>query len=325
MENVTSGTEQNFDARSTGQSSTSKYVQANTPPVNGNGYGANKISGTPDDVTIKPNLKKATVETKSFAAAGGLLASLMSALAALPLPLPFKTTTEKKEIAEPAPTSSKAQYGKISVNDSNGFVEIKDNTPGNKIWTHLHPSGTYDSVSNNGDVLEKSTHDRILIVINDWNITVSGDELMVIDGDNKIQIKKDRQININGNDNLNIDGNTNTNIGKDSGLQVGGNVTESITGNMTSEINQSLTEAVKKNYNHTVNGSETNTVMKDRTDVVAGSLSVVVSGNAIVHVGKNANISSGGIMTLAAPEIDMNAPLINLNGNVKVLGTFDME
>lgn len=286
MKDVTTGTEQNYQDRESGQSSTSKYIQANTPPTKGDSYGENKIAGTPDDKTLTPNLKNATVVTKSI--------EIPTLAALLGVAIPFVKTSNKKEIKEPPPTSDKAQYGKVQVKDNNGFVEIQDNTPKNKRWVHLHPTGTYNEVRDNGDLTEKNVHDRITVIINDWNITINGDLLEVIDGNNKIQIKRDRQTNINGNDNLNIDGNSTTNVGKNLGLQVGGDNVEAIQGNMVSEISGKLTEDIKKDHKHTVNGSEFNTVMGNRTDVVAKNFTVAVTGNTIVHVGGNANVSVDG-------------------------------
>lgn len=325
IRDTSKGVEKDFHGQDPGQSSSSKYIQANTPPAVGDGYGANKIAGTPDDAIIKPQLKTSLCETKSFelpSSGGGLLdaiaGALGSAATALPLPLPFKKTTEKKEIAEATPTGEKAQYGKIRVNQTKGgFVDITDETPGNKRRIFIHPTGTYFQTVDNGDVLEKIVHDKMTIIINDWNISISGNKIEVIDGNNKIQIKKDRQTNINGNDHTNVDKDTNTNIGGNTALQVKGNSSESIQGNFTSEINKNLTEAVKQNYNHTVDGSEFNTVMKDRTDVVCGNLTVTVSGNAVVHVGGNANISvDKHCSVLAKAGIDLDGGSGDLSGVV---------
>lgn len=293
MKDTSAGIEKDFYKQTQGESSTSKYIQANTPPAAGDSYGANKVEGTPDDAIINPNLKTATCETKSFEIP--FLAKLLG------VTLPFVKKTVKKEIAEPAPTGEKAQYGKIRVAQTKGgFVDITDETPGNKRRIAVHPSGSYRSTLDNGDSHEKVVHDKVTIIINDWNITISGDKIEVIDGEQKVQIKRDRQTNINGSDHLNIDKDFNTNVEGDVGVQIGGNNTESIGGNMISEIDGNMTETIKKDHKHTVNGSETNTIMEDRTDIVGGSLNVVVSGNAILHVGGDLNASVDGAAHVVA-------------------------
>ena len=296
MKDATAGVLTEFDSRDQGQSSVSKYIQAQTPPATGDSFGVNKISGTPDDKTLTPHLTTSTCTTASFS---------IPTLLGIPLPLPFLKTPITKTIAEPKPTGDKSQYGKIRVSDVNGFVSIRDSTPNNVRSVDIHPSGSYSQVLNNGDMQEKSVYDRVSIVVNDWNISIGNDEITVIVGDQKVQIKRDRQVNIAGDDNLNTDGNAHTVIGKDRGTQVGGSNTLTIEKNNLVDVTGNSTENVKKNFKHTVNGSETNTVMKDKTDVVVGNLTVVVSGNAIIH-GKQINISADTMISLSAPAISMN-------------------
>jgi hypothetical protein len=226
MDNITDGLEANFKDREKVQSSTSKYIQAKVASTEG--YVSKAISGTVDDKLIKPNLKTSLCETIKFDT---------SALALLPFPIPFIKNTNSKEIKELLPTADKAEYGKIQVKESKGgFVEIQDETPGNKRWQKTHPSGTYTQVVNNGDMHEKIVNDRFIIIDKNWNISVGEDQIEVIVGNNRIQIKKDRETNITGSDNTNVTGDSTLFVGGNESREVKGNQTEKISGNMNSRI-----------------------------------------------------------------------------------------
>jgi hypothetical protein len=299
----------NYYEQTKGEAATSKYIQPNTPPPTGDGYAAKPITGTPDDVLIKPNLKTSTCETKTFT---------LPIFFGHPIPIPFIVTPDKKEIKEPTPTGEKAEYGKIHVNQTkSGFVEIRDETKGNKRKISIHPTGTYSQVLDNGDMQEKVVHDRMIIIDKNWNISVGEDEVIVIMGNQKIQIKKDRKTNITGDDNLNVAGNSATVIAKDRGMQIDGGNVQTIGKDSLIDITGNGTENVKKDFKHTVNGSETNIVQKDRTDAVLGNLTIVVTGNAIVHA-KNANVSADQKIAIAAPKIDMTGA-VTIFGSLSVV------
>ena len=292
MKDTSTGVEQNYNDRAEGQSSTSKYIQVKVPPAgSGDDYTPKPADGTPDDKIIKPNLKTAKCDTVSF----DLPASL---LGLIPVPLPFLKKKDSKEIKEKLPDKEKSEYGKIVVNESKGgFVEIKDETPGNKRWQRLHPSGTYTQIVDNGDSHEKIVHDSYIIVDKNWNISVGEDWIEVVSGNNKIQIKKDSTVNINGNQSINIDGNNNNNIGGNQGFQIGGNNSEQISGDFITDVGGNHNESIKKNRKTMVMGDENNTIMGSKTDLIVGSLTVCCSGKVM--------ISSPSNITLVAPKINL--------------------
>jgi Gp5 C-terminal repeat (3 copies) len=298
MKNTSSGVEQEYRDREEGQSSTSKYIQVKVPPAGqDDGYKAKPVGGTPDDKIIKPNLKTAKCDTVDFELPSGLLALI-------PVPLPFLKKKSSKEIKEKLPDKEKSEYGKIVVNETKGgFVNIQDETAGNKRWQKLHPSGTYQQVVDNGDYHDKVVHDRYIIVDKNWNISIGEDWIEVVSGNNKIQIKKNSSININGNESVNVDGNSNVNIVGNEGLQVGGNHSESITGNFTTEVGGNHAETIKGYRKTMVSGNENNTIMGTETDVICGSWNVTVSGS---------------IMLSSSASITLVAPVINLKGKVNM-------
>jgi len=282
MKSVTDNTEQNFDERETGVSSTSKYFQKSA-----------SVEDTPDGKIINTNLKKVFCETFSFKP------QTMTVLGvAVTLPLPFIKTKTKNEIGEVPLDKDKLQYGNVICNETKGgFVELKSQTPKNKIWQWLHPSGTYRKYVDDGSSYDKVTGDTFFIFNKNWNVAIGKDFIELIDGDTKIQIKKNYNLNVGGDFSVNIDGNSNTNVGKDQTTQVGGNSLETVDKNKTIDVTGSLNESIKKDHTKQVNGSEFNTTIKDRTDVVCGGLNILVSGDV--------NISSNGTINLIGKRINL--------------------
>lgn len=288
LEDLSKTVESNYRGRTAKQAGTSKYIQANV--ASPDGYKAELVGGTPDDVIIKPNLKNSKCDTMSFD---------VPKLLGIPLPLPFLKIKSSVDIKEKLPDKDKSEYGKIQVQETKGgFVDLKDETPGNKRWMKLHPAGTYSQVVNNGDMHEKIVHDRYIIIDNNWNISVGADQIEIIMGNNKIQIKKDRQTNINGNDNMNVDGDRNTVVTGNDTKQITGNDTEKITGDMTSDITGKLTETIKKDYIRTVQGKQNTIVMKDINQISCASINIIATAPI--------TISSSAKVSISAPKISLN-------------------
>ena len=288
MKSITDNTEQNYNTKQSGQSSTSSYIQGSV--TNADGTTTTKAyNNTPDDKIVNTNLKKTFCETISFK---------VQTFLGIPIPLPFLKTKSKDEIKEVPLDKEKLQYGKTLVNETaGGFVELKSQTPKNKIWQWLHPAGTYRKIVDDGTLYDKVISDAFIIVNKNWNISVGKDFIEVVEGNNKIQIKKNTNTNINGDSSMNIDGNSNTNVVKDCGLQVQGNSVESISKNKTVDITGTLKETISKDHSVQVNGSETNTIIKDRTDVVCGGLNILVTGNI--------NLSSKGTVNIIGKKINL--------------------
>ena len=152
MKSVTDNTTLDFTDREVTQASTSKFIQANIPSIAG--YLKKTISGTPQDVIIKPNLKTDICATISFKTILSFLSSL--------IPLPFLKFPSSIQIKEALPTTNLSQYGKVVVNESKGgFVTIRDETPKNNLIVKLHPSGTYQSINNDGANQQKIVAEKV--------------------------------------------------------------------------------------------------------------------------------------------------------------------
>ena len=216
---------ENFYDRVKGESSTSRYIQANTTDKDGKPKGqTERITRTPADRVQVPQLRNDTqklelMEENSSAKSSGI-------------PMPIIITNKDTKISEPQPTDDKAKYGKIQIKENSaGFVEIRDETPGNVRKIDLHPTGTYDAMFHNGDVHQKVCGKKFTYVDSDWNIMIFGDEISVISGSETVHIKKDRVENVNGKKTLNVDGDSFSKVGgdhtqevvKDYSFRIGGN------------------------------------------------------------------------------------------------------
>lgn len=295
---LSSDVKNDFFKKESTTASTSKYIQTNVPSTTGE-YKERKQTGTPDDAFLTPNLKKEEVKTVKFDE--NVLTKILG------IPLPFVKTTNTQKIEEVKPSSEKGEYGKVRVQETKGgFVELKDETEGHKIWTHIHPSGTYDTIVDNGDQTEKTVNDRYIIVDKNWYITVGEDEVVLISGNNKVQIKKDRQINITGDDNLNIEGNSNTKIKGNKGTEVSGSIFEKVSGEKGINIGGSKTEKVASDSKLEVSGNETNMVAKNQTDIIGGNLIITVGGNVLLSASGVMNITSSSKVNITAPMVSLN-------------------
>ena len=306
MKDLSSDVKNDFFKKDTTTASTSKYIQTNVPSTTGD-YKERKQSGTPDDAFLIPNLKKEEVKTVKFEE--NILTKVFG------IPLPFVKTTNTQKIEEVKPSSEKGQYGKVRVTETKGgFVELKDETEGHKIWTHIHPSGTYDTIVDNGDQTEKTVADRYIIVDKNWYITVTEDEVVLISGNNKVQIKKDREVNITGNDNLNIEGNSSTKIKGNKGTEVGGSMFEKVTGSKGVNIAGSKTEKIAGSAKEEITGNSNNMIFGNETDVIGGNLSITVGGNVLISSSGTTNINANGALNIkSASKVSIKAPSVSLN------------
>lgn len=289
MIDITTGLEKTFDDRKLGESSVSKYIQSKIP--NESGYTSQSLEGTPDDKIIKPNLKSFKCETISF--------KLPFGLGAIPIPIPFIKQGSNTEIKEILPDKSKSEYGKIKVTESKGgFVELKDDTPGNKRLLQLHPSGSYHQVLDNGSTYDKVVNDALIIIDKNWNIAIGNDFVEVITGNNKIQIKKDSLININGDESKNIDKNSITNIKENFGLHIEGSSLETIGKDKTLDVAGTLTETIQQNYSETVQGEKKSIIMNNKTETIGQTCNILV-GNTLT-------ITSASTINIIAPKVNIN-------------------
>jgi hypothetical protein len=289
MNSVTDGTTLDFDGRTPSQASTSKFIQANVPSVNG--YIKETVAGTPVDVIVKPNLKVDICSTISFK-------SILSFLGSI-LPLPFLKIPSSLQIKEALPTTNLSQYGKVVVQESKGgFVTIRDETPGNNLTVQVHPSGTYQSINNAGANQQKIVDDNTLIINKNFKVSVGLDYIEVISGNEFVQIKKNCNLNVGGDYNENITGNSTSVIGKDRGEQILGNYTQTISKDSLIDISGNATEHVVKNHTTNVDGNEQNTIAGSKSDVIGKSLHICIQSNG--------TISAKGSLNLVGNPINLN-------------------
>lgn len=282
----------NFYERAKGQSSTSKYIQANKPSADGSSKpNPDALKGTPDDKILSKQLKSETQTTVKLVE--NPLAKLLGFTSSL---IPKK---EKKKIEEPKPTGDKAQYGKIQVKENKGgFVEISDETPGNVRKINQHPTGTYEAMLANGDKNTKTSNNKQDITVGDWNITTGKDKIEVVVGDQKIEIRKNKTDNIKGDENRNING-------------VQNNV---ITGAVADDFKSSYTGKIASDYSESVGGNRTEKTSGDLNEKVGGNHKETIGGGLTIHVSGNVNIISGGSATIASSGV------IRINGSKIMLG-----
>jgi hypothetical protein len=291
---------ENFFQRPAGESSTSKYIQTNTTNPDGSDKAQSVLDGTPDTKILIPQLKKDTnaVDTFSPDLPPSLTDLLAAALAARGFVPPLTPKPKKKEIAEPKPTGEKAEYGKIQVKENKaGFVEIRDETPGNVRKIDQHPTGTYDAMLDKGERIEKTTGMRMTMIDKDWEIVIFGNELVVISGDNKIQIKKNQILNITENQEIHI--------GKDQFVKIDNNQTIDVSVDRNQHVGSNETLSVDSNQKETIGGNHDLTISGKSMTKVSGNKNEQVGGNLTIIVTGPVNISSSAVVNISAPRINL--------------------
>jgi hypothetical protein len=290
--NLAPGKPTDFYGRVTGESSTSKYIQANTTDPDGKPVAqSDRVDSTPAIKVQQPQLK---TDTQKLDLMKG---NFLSKLLGIPFPLPI--TPHSHEIKEAAPTDHKAKYGKIQIKENSaGFVEIRDETPGNVRKVDLHPTGTYQSMLDNGDVHEKVTGKKFTYVDKNWEVIVFGDEISVISGSETINIKKDRVENINGQRTVNVD--------KDSFSKVSGNHTQEVVKDYDTRIGGNEGRKVVGDQKETIDGNNTRKVGKSVFETVSGNQTQAVGGNLQIAVSGNITIVAAGRIIVRAPKVMVN-------------------
>jgi hypothetical protein len=230
-------------------------------------------------------------------------ASIGETLGFTPPLIPSKSITP---INEPAPTPEKAEYGKIVVKENKaGFVEITDETPGNKRKINQHPSGTYEAMVNDGSVHRKITKDRQEITDGEWKVTTSKDKVEIIIGDSKIEVRKSEFRTISGNDNIDIGGDIDTLIGGSSTEDIKLNKIEKIGGNNTTSIAGDKTDKTDGNHVETISGDYNNTTKGNLTITVTGNVNINSSGQTTINSTGPATISSTALVRISAPKVNI--------------------
>lgn len=265
-----------FYKRAKGQSSTSKYIQANVPNTKGILQPNPKVlEGTPDKLILEPKLKIETNTVTSMVP--NPLAALLGKFASL---IPAKKT---KKIEEPKPSSDKNVYGQTQVSeDKGGNTSITTTTPGNVTKTVIHPSGSSDRVLNDGSKINKVVADKTDITDGNWNITTGEDKVEIIIGDYKLEIRSNNILSINDNNDITIGGDSN----------------EVILGDVNNDYKSNKTEKIKNDSSEYIGGNKSDFTELDENSRVNGSYRKTVAEAFTILVGGNANIISGGAVTV---------------------------
>jgi hypothetical protein len=277
---------ENYLKRDVGQSSLSKVTQVNVKSATG-ALKADKsiLKDTPAAKILATQLKVDTNVTTTFeqnpiAKALGITASLIPKVSS-------------KKIEEPKPTDDKAEYGKVQVKENKaGFQEISDETPGNVRKVSMHPTGTYNSMLDNGDYVTKVTGNKMDMNDSDWNIKTTKDKVEIVVGDSKIEIRKNFIESITGDVNSNVEGNVN-------------NVVQ---GEVTNDLKADYTGKIEGDYKENVEGDKTEKTGGDVTEKISGDHKENVTGALTITVIGNVNITS-------ASNVKVTAPIVNIMGN----------
>lgn len=219
-----------------------------------------------------------------------------------------KLQSEKKEvkIEEPKPDKTKAEYGKIIVNEMpGGFVSLKDSTEGSKRILDLHPSGTYHGVIDDGTATNKVVGDCYSITDKNWYVTIGEDFVTIISGNNQIQIKKDSYTTIEGSQYNTVKGESYDIVKGNKCNQYEENLTESVTNDKSIEIEGNNYQSIHGSNESMIYGSDRTTVM--------GNQNTIIGKQCNIQTGEGLTISSkGAIKLISATSISLIAPSIDL-------------
>lgn len=107
-----------------------------------------------------------------------------------------KTLEQKKlnieNILEPTANFENSKMTKVRVTEfPSGTTLIIDETEGNIRTYEIHSSGTYDAKLPNGDLIQKSVNNHIIIVKKDMKIAINGDSIEIVKGKKTIKVDND--------------------------------------------------------------------------------------------------------------------------------------
>lgn len=245
-----------------------------------------------------PGLNVISSKLSGLPDSGSLIKGLVPNLTLPNIVPPIIPVETKKEIKEEKPSGDKSEYGSIQVfENKGGFVEIRDETPGNVRMVNLHPTGTYDSMLDNGDVIRKTTRNVVDMVDKDWQIKIEENYIIIVAGNTKIEIRKDKLENIQGNNDVNID--------KESKTKVGGDVSEEYESNYSRKVTQDSAVYIQGNSSEGIDGNLEETIKGNHSEKVQGNLTIKVTGNVTV-TGNNVNVNAKNTCSITAKKVKIN-------------------
>ena len=298
-------TDKNYFDRKTGESSVAKRLEANIPTKDG--IQKNTLEGLPEQDKITPFLTKNTCNVSDLkqkasdiatGALAGVLGSLLSSISkikAFGIPS-LKSTKKSTEVKEIAPDFQKTEYGKAHIKvTEGGFTEVIDNTKGNETSMKSNIAGTYELILPDGTKQDKIVGDKILLIDENWKISVEKDKVTIIKGEHHLQIYKDSLINIGGNKSETIDKNSAT----------------LVKGNVTNECKKASYEKVGANKEVDVTGNYKLKALTKKEEI---------TGRSSTHsTGTTQQTSGGGFHIFANDDVIVTGETVNFsNGNASI-------
>lgn len=178
-------------------------------------------------------------------------------------------------ISEPAPTITQNVYGETRAVclDKAGNAITTTCSEGNKTILIQHGEGSYVKMEDGGGTIDKTRGRKLTLIDDNWEISVTKDEVKLVSGDQIVNIKKTVLTNIEEDENHNVDGeravkvaqsqlhdigkNETTVVGADRTLSVTGKEEIKVGGNSQTDIMGGETRRVNSFLNITVNGPVT--------------------------------------------------------------------
>jgi hypothetical protein len=126
--------------------------------------------------------------------------------------------------------ATKYPYNQVNVTEG-GIIIEHDSTPNNVRIRNYHPSGSYQEISNQGQVVNKCSENRFDITVKDNNIFIGGNMTINVIGDAVIEVSKNCAIGVKGDVIAEVFGNLAADVKGDTNLSTGGNLNQTVTGN----------------------------------------------------------------------------------------------
>ena len=270
-----------INKRNTDEGSTSRYVQQKVPNSAGKPVRqVSKISSMPEQGIIDGIIRKVqNVSSLATSVIKGAIKSISASVSTIP-------------VNEPVPTSEKAEYGKVFVFDTkSGHVLLVDETEGNKRILIQHANGSYDSMTDLGDKIEKAKKDKYVFVLGNMIVNIGSDKVEIVSGSTTVEIDGSRSEKIGGHSHVDVSEDDLKKIGGDRVLQAagdvsntaGGGIGEKCSGNKDEDIGGDLKVEVNGKADVSINGKYV--LEANKVDISgnqgAGQIYGVVNGGCI--------------------------------------------
>ena len=181
-----------------------------------------------------------------------------------------------------------AQYPHNHVITTEGGITIElDSTPGSTRINIYHPSNSFISIDNDGNMVVKNNAEKYEIVGEGKNIYIKQQRNETVDGDAKKRVIGNEDIEVGGDKGIKIDGDKEETIDGDQTESVGGAKDITIGGNESKDISGAKAD--------TIGGNESKDISGNKTDTLGGNLTITVTGNINITASGNISILSGSV------------------------------